>query len=138
MQKCVRYRHPATIRLAMSIPAEKRDLRLMRAMFSTIAPRYDFITRIFSYCLLYTSPEPVAGGECPVQLRGRSFLQTRGRKADGTSHIAETSGAPGRVGALRHGRHSQHGPQDSVCYQRVEDVHRFATSIALVRAGGIP
>ena len=33
----------------MSIPAEKRDLRLMRAMFSTIAPRYDFITRIFSY-----------------------------------------------------------------------------------------
>ena len=49
MQDCVRYRHPATIRLAMSIPAEKRDLRLMRAMFSTIAPRYDFITRIFSY-----------------------------------------------------------------------------------------
>src|SRR5580700_3015574 len=38
-----------TIRLRMSIPAEKRDLRLMRAMFSTIAPRYDFITRIFSY-----------------------------------------------------------------------------------------
>ena len=33
----------------MPIPAEKRDLRLMRAMFSTIAPRYDFITRIFSY-----------------------------------------------------------------------------------------
>jgi demethylmenaquinone methyltransferase/2-methoxy-6-polyprenyl-1,4-benzoquinol methylase len=33
----------------MSIPAEKQDLRLMRAMFSTIAPRYDFITRIFSY-----------------------------------------------------------------------------------------
>lgn len=33
----------------MSIPAEKRDLRLMRAMFSTIAPRYDFITRVFSY-----------------------------------------------------------------------------------------
>ena len=33
----------------MSIPAERQDLRLMRAMFSTIAPRYDFITRIFSY-----------------------------------------------------------------------------------------
>ena len=33
----------------MPVPAEKRDLRLMRAMFSTIAPRYDFITRIFSY-----------------------------------------------------------------------------------------
>jgi ubiquinone/menaquinone biosynthesis methyltransferase len=33
----------------MPIPAERRDLRLMRAMFSTIAPRYDFITRIFSY-----------------------------------------------------------------------------------------
>jgi demethylmenaquinone methyltransferase/2-methoxy-6-polyprenyl-1,4-benzoquinol methylase len=33
----------------MTIPAEKKDLRLMRAMFSTIAPRYDFITRIFSY-----------------------------------------------------------------------------------------
>jgi demethylmenaquinone methyltransferase / 2-methoxy-6-polyprenyl-1,4-benzoquinol methylase len=33
----------------MNIPAEKRDMRLMRAMFSTIAPRYDFITRAFSY-----------------------------------------------------------------------------------------
>ena len=33
----------------MPIPIEKQDLRLMRAMFSTIAPRYDFITRIFSY-----------------------------------------------------------------------------------------
>jgi len=33
----------------MPIPAEKRDMRLMRAMFTTIAPRYDFITRIFSY-----------------------------------------------------------------------------------------
>jgi len=33
----------------MSIPAEKQDSRLMRAMFSTIAPRYDFITRVFSY-----------------------------------------------------------------------------------------
>ncbi len=33
----------------MPIPVEKQDLRLMRAMFSTIAPRYDFITRMFSY-----------------------------------------------------------------------------------------
>jgi demethylmenaquinone methyltransferase / 2-methoxy-6-polyprenyl-1,4-benzoquinol methylase len=33
----------------MNIPAERQDLRLMRAMFSTIAPRYDFITRVFSY-----------------------------------------------------------------------------------------
>lgn len=33
----------------MNIPAEKRDTRLMREMFSTIAPRYDFITKIFSY-----------------------------------------------------------------------------------------
>jgi demethylmenaquinone methyltransferase/2-methoxy-6-polyprenyl-1,4-benzoquinol methylase len=33
----------------MNIPAEKQDMRLMRAMFSTIAPRYDFITRAFSY-----------------------------------------------------------------------------------------
>lgn len=33
----------------MSVPAEKQDMRLMRAMFSTIAPRYDFITRVFSY-----------------------------------------------------------------------------------------
>lgn len=30
-------------------PAEKRDGRLMRRMFGTIAPRYDFVTRIFSY-----------------------------------------------------------------------------------------
>ena len=28
---------------------EQEDLGLMRAMFSTIAPRYDFITRAFSY-----------------------------------------------------------------------------------------
>ena len=33
----------------MPIPIEKQDMRLMKAMFSTIAPRYDFITRIFSY-----------------------------------------------------------------------------------------
>jgi demethylmenaquinone methyltransferase/2-methoxy-6-polyprenyl-1,4-benzoquinol methylase len=33
----------------MPIPVEKQDMRLMRAMFTTIAPRYDFITRIFSY-----------------------------------------------------------------------------------------
>lgn len=33
----------------MTIPVEKRDPRRMRAMFETIAPRYDFITRAFSY-----------------------------------------------------------------------------------------
>jgi demethylmenaquinone methyltransferase / 2-methoxy-6-polyprenyl-1,4-benzoquinol methylase len=33
----------------LKVPAEKRDSRLMRDMFSTIAPRYDFITRVFSY-----------------------------------------------------------------------------------------
>jgi demethylmenaquinone methyltransferase/2-methoxy-6-polyprenyl-1,4-benzoquinol methylase len=31
------------------VPVEKADPRLMRSMFSTIAPRYDFFTRIFSY-----------------------------------------------------------------------------------------
>jgi demethylmenaquinone methyltransferase/2-methoxy-6-polyprenyl-1,4-benzoquinol methylase len=30
-------------------PAEKQDSRLMRAMFGSIAPRYDFITRLLSY-----------------------------------------------------------------------------------------
>ena len=29
--------------------AEKQDARLMREMFGAIAPRYDFVTRIFSY-----------------------------------------------------------------------------------------
>jgi demethylmenaquinone methyltransferase/2-methoxy-6-polyprenyl-1,4-benzoquinol methylase len=33
----------------MSAPAEKGDWRLMRQMFGTIAPRYDFITHVFSY-----------------------------------------------------------------------------------------
>jgi demethylmenaquinone methyltransferase/2-methoxy-6-polyprenyl-1,4-benzoquinol methylase len=33
----------------MKLPAEKQDSRLMRQMFGAIAPRYDFITRIFSY-----------------------------------------------------------------------------------------
>ena len=33
----------------MSAPAEKTDWRLMRQMFGTIAPRYDFITHVFSY-----------------------------------------------------------------------------------------
>src|SRR6476469_7478526 len=33
----------------MPIPAEKSDSRLMRQMFGVIAPRYDFITRVFSY-----------------------------------------------------------------------------------------
>jgi demethylmenaquinone methyltransferase/2-methoxy-6-polyprenyl-1,4-benzoquinol methylase len=33
----------------MMVPAERRDLRLMRRMFSDIAPRYDFITRALSF-----------------------------------------------------------------------------------------
>jgi demethylmenaquinone methyltransferase / 2-methoxy-6-polyprenyl-1,4-benzoquinol methylase len=33
----------------MKPPAEREDSRLMRAMFTTIAPRYDFVTRLFSY-----------------------------------------------------------------------------------------
>jgi len=33
----------------VKLPAEKQNPRLMRAMFRTIAPRYDFITRAFSY-----------------------------------------------------------------------------------------
>src|SRR5262249_15413904 len=33
----------------MPIPAEKADSRLMRQMFGVIAPKYDFITRAFSY-----------------------------------------------------------------------------------------
>ena len=33
----------------MHAPVEKQDLRQMRAMFGAIAPRYDFVTRIFSY-----------------------------------------------------------------------------------------
>jgi len=33
----------------MPIPVEKEDSRLMRQMFGVIAPRYDFITRVFSY-----------------------------------------------------------------------------------------
>ena len=38
-----------TIPLLVKLPAEKQNPRLMRAMFRTIAPRYDFITRAFSY-----------------------------------------------------------------------------------------
>src|ERR1700755_554104 len=38
-----------TIRLGVEPPAEKQSSRLMRAMFDTVAPRYDFITRAFSY-----------------------------------------------------------------------------------------
>jgi len=33
----------------VTVPAEKRDSRLMRRMFSDIAPRYDFITRAMSF-----------------------------------------------------------------------------------------
>ncbi|HYW44551.1 MAG TPA: ubiquinone/menaquinone biosynthesis methyltransferase [Bryobacteraceae bacterium] len=33
----------------MKLPAEKQNPCLMRAMFHTIAPRYDFITKAFSY-----------------------------------------------------------------------------------------
>jgi demethylmenaquinone methyltransferase/2-methoxy-6-polyprenyl-1,4-benzoquinol methylase len=33
----------------VELPAEKQNTSLMRAMFSTVAPRYDFITRAFSY-----------------------------------------------------------------------------------------
>jgi demethylmenaquinone methyltransferase/2-methoxy-6-polyprenyl-1,4-benzoquinol methylase len=33
----------------MTIPAERQDTRKMREMFSKIAPKYDFITRVISY-----------------------------------------------------------------------------------------
>jgi demethylmenaquinone methyltransferase/2-methoxy-6-polyprenyl-1,4-benzoquinol methylase len=33
----------------VKIPVEKQNSRLMRAMFHTVAPRYNFITRAFSY-----------------------------------------------------------------------------------------
>jgi demethylmenaquinone methyltransferase/2-methoxy-6-polyprenyl-1,4-benzoquinol methylase len=33
----------------MTLPAEKQDTSLMRAMFHQIAPRYDFFTRAFSF-----------------------------------------------------------------------------------------
>jgi len=33
----------------MKPPSEKTDWRLMRRMFAAIAPRYDFVTRVFSY-----------------------------------------------------------------------------------------
>jgi demethylmenaquinone methyltransferase/2-methoxy-6-polyprenyl-1,4-benzoquinol methylase len=33
----------------MTTPVERKDLRLMRDMFGQIAPRYDFVTRTFSY-----------------------------------------------------------------------------------------
>ena len=33
----------------MQIPAERRELSRMRDMFHTVAPRYDLITRLFSY-----------------------------------------------------------------------------------------
>jgi demethylmenaquinone methyltransferase/2-methoxy-6-polyprenyl-1,4-benzoquinol methylase len=33
----------------MPIPVERSDTRLMRQMFGVIAPKYDFITRVFSY-----------------------------------------------------------------------------------------
>jgi demethylmenaquinone methyltransferase/2-methoxy-6-polyprenyl-1,4-benzoquinol methylase len=33
----------------MTVPAEKQDSHLMREMFGSIAPRYDFVTRILSY-----------------------------------------------------------------------------------------
>ena len=34
---------------ALNLPIEKQNSRLMRAMFDTVAPRYDFFTRTFSY-----------------------------------------------------------------------------------------
>src|SRR5579863_2483172 len=40
---------PDTIRLLVNPPIERQSPWLMRAMFHTVAPRYDFITRAFSY-----------------------------------------------------------------------------------------
>jgi len=37
------------LREEMSVPAEKSDRRLMRQMFGAIAPRYNFVTGVFSY-----------------------------------------------------------------------------------------
>jgi demethylmenaquinone methyltransferase / 2-methoxy-6-polyprenyl-1,4-benzoquinol methylase len=40
---------PMPQQFSTSHPREKQDLRLMREMFGTIAPRYDFITHVLSY-----------------------------------------------------------------------------------------
>jgi demethylmenaquinone methyltransferase/2-methoxy-6-polyprenyl-1,4-benzoquinol methylase len=56
----------------MKVPVEKQNSRLMRAMFHTIAPRYDFITRAFSYGMdgrwKQTGVERAALPERPVVL----------------------------------------------------------------------
>jgi len=56
----------------MPSPAEKQDARLMRAMFHTVAPRYDFITRAFSYGMdlrwKRTGVQKADLPECPVVL----------------------------------------------------------------------
>ena len=52
----------------MPLPVEKQSTQLMRAMFSTVAPRYDFITRTFSYGMdRRWKREGVAGVELPDQ-----------------------------------------------------------------------
>ncbi len=35
--------------MSRPLPPEKQDSRLMRELFHTVSPRYDFITRVFSY-----------------------------------------------------------------------------------------
>jgi hypothetical protein len=72
------------------------------------------------------TPEPVAGSERPVHLRGSRVLETGGRKANGATYIAETGGAARRVGGtaggLGHGRRSQHDSQNRDDYNRFEGV----------------
>jgi demethylmenaquinone methyltransferase/2-methoxy-6-polyprenyl-1,4-benzoquinol methylase len=52
----------------MAVPVEKQNPQLMRAMFSTVAPRYDFVTRAFSYGMdAGWKRKLVAGAELPAE-----------------------------------------------------------------------
>ncbi len=98
------------------IPAEKQDSRLMRAMFHTVAPRYDFITRAFSYGMdrrwkrvgverAHLSEKPVildlaCGTGDFTSLVGRRFPGARTVAVDLTERMLRLARARGAANAI--------------------------------------
>ena len=101
----------------MPIPAERCDTRLMRQMFGVIAPKYDFITRVFSYGMdrrwKRQGVEMAAMPERPVVLDLACGTGDFSKLVAARSPHAVTIAADLTHGMLRLARSS--GVQDAVC-----------------------
>ena len=88
----------------MPTPAERQDLKKMSAMFGTIAPRYDFVTRILSYGMDRRWKKlGVARATLPANAR---VLDLASGTGDFTKLVQRAAAASALRGGRSHRRHA--------------------------------